>query len=210
MEYETAGDPISGLKWTRKTTQKIAGELQLLGFQVCPKTVARLLKTMNFSLRVNHKQISLGSNSDRDRQFERLAQLRDRFARRGDPIVSVETKKRELVGRFKNPGRTWSRQAVRVYDHDFRSQAEGIAIPYGIYDLQAHRATIFVGVSSDTPDCLRLPGPVVAIGGTKALSPSPPPAGAGRCRWQQLTSLPGLETGPAAKTLRFLRSDSHR
>lgn len=158
MKYETAGDPVSGLKWTRKTTEKIAGELQLLGFEVCPKTVARLLKTMNFSLRVNHKQISLGSNGDRDRQFGCLARLRDRFARRGDPIVSVDTKKRELVGCFKNPGRAWSREAVRVYDHDFRSQAEGIAIPYGIYDLQAHRATIFVGVSSDTPqfasDCL--------------------------------------------------------
>ena len=105
-----------------------------------------------------------------------MAQLRDRFARRGDPIVSVDTKKLELVGRFKNPGRAWSREALRVYDHDFRSQAEGIAIPYGIYDLQAHRATIFVGVSSDTPqfasDCLaqwwRLEGRLRREGGRRS------------------------------------------
>jgi hypothetical protein len=158
MEYETAGDPVSGLKWTHKTTHKIAGELESRGIDVGPRTVARLLKTMNFSLRVNRKQISRGSNGDRDPQFRHQARLRHRFACRGDPIVSVDTKKRELVGCFKNPGRAWGREPVPVYDHDFRSQADGIAIPYGIYDLQANRATIFVGTSSDTPefasDCL--------------------------------------------------------
>ena len=131
MEYETAGDPISGLKWTRKTTEKIAQELHSRGLDVSPRTVARLLNTLDFSLRVNHKQISLGSKGDRDPQFRRQAQLRDRFARRGEPIVSVDTKKRELVGGFKNPGQAWSREPLRVYDHDFRSQAQGIAIPYG-------------------------------------------------------------------------------
>ena len=158
MEYETAGDPISGLKWTRKTTQKIASELASRGIDVGARTVARLLKAMDFSLRLNDKQISLTSNGRRDPQFQRLAQLRDRFARRGDPIVSVDTKKRELVGCFKNPGQAWSQKPVRVNDHDFPSKADGVAIPYGIYDLQANRATIFVGTSSDTPefasDCL--------------------------------------------------------
>ncbi len=158
MEYETAGDPINGLKWTRKTTEKIAQELHSRDLEVSPRTVARLLNTLDFSLRVNHKQISLGSKGDRDLQFRRQAQLRDRFALRGEPIVSVDTKKRELVGGFKNPGQAWAREPLRVYDHDFRSHAEGIAIPYGVYDLQANRATLFVGTSSDTPefasDCL--------------------------------------------------------
>ncbi len=151
MKYETAGDPISGLRWTRKTTTKIADELSALDIRVSRKTVAKLLKQMNFSLRTNEKKISNGSPPERDAQFTNIAELRERFGRRGNPILSVDTKKKELVGRFKNPGRAWARESNAVNDHDFRSMAKGIAIPYGIYDLQANRGTVYVGTSRDTP-----------------------------------------------------------
>ena len=149
MKYETAGEPVSGLRWTRKTTEKIADELLALDIRVSRKTVAKLLKQNNFSLRTNKKKISNGSPPERDAQFATIAQLRERLGRRGNPILSVDTKKRELVGRFKNPGRVWAQQSDAV--NDFRSMAKGVAIPYGIYDLQRNRGTVYVGTSYNTP-----------------------------------------------------------
>lgn len=151
LEHDVAGDPCSGLKWTRRTTEKIADELRLLGIQICANTVARLLEQLNFSLRVNHKKRSSGSGPDRDEQFAYIAERREHFAAQGQPIVSIDTKKKELVGNFKNPGTAWEREAVLVNDHDFPSDALGKAIPYGVYDLLANRGTVFVGTSHDTP-----------------------------------------------------------
>ncbi len=105
---------------------------------------------MDFSLRVNRKAIATNSSSDRDHQFRYISSLRTRFERQGLPIISVDTKKRELVGNFKNHGVKWDRTPVCVNDHDFRSDAIGVAIPYGIYDLLANRGSVFVGVSHDT------------------------------------------------------------
>lgn len=152
MKHDTAGDPMTGLKWTRRTTQKIACELQRLGVNVSPKTVGRLLKQLGFSLRVNQKKLCAITADDRDAQFAYIAQLRERFAAGCHPIISVDTKKRELVGLFKNDGQTWNRDPTLVRDHDFRSESNGIAIPYGVYDLLANRGTMFVGTSCDTPN----------------------------------------------------------
>jgi hypothetical protein len=99
---------------------------------------------MDFSLRVNRKAIATDSSPDRDQQFRYISSLRTRFERQGLPIISVDTKKRELVGNFKNNGVKWGRTPVRVNDHDFRSDAIGVAIPYGIYDLLANRGSVFV------------------------------------------------------------------
>ncbi len=151
MKHETAGDPTTGLKWTRRTTQKIAEELKSLRIDVSAKTVGKLLKQMGFSLRVNHKKLSGGSGAERDEQFAYIAELRERFAQTGSPVVSVDTKKKELVGNFKNGGSAWNREPVLVNDHDFRSAAQGIAIPYGIYDVQVNRGSVFIGTSYDTP-----------------------------------------------------------
>jgi len=150
MEHDTAGDPMGGVKWTHRTTAKIAAQLRSAGIHVSAGTVGRLLKEMRYTLRANHKKISNGSTGDRDRQFAQITELRERFASDGNPIISVDTKKRELVGCFKNPGVAWNRKPIAVNDHDFRSDAKGIAIPYGIYDLHANRGTIFVGTSYDT------------------------------------------------------------
>lgn len=153
MKHETAGDPMSELKWTRKTTEKVASELLDIGIIVSPNTVGRLLRQMGYSLRVNHKQLSRVCTTppaDRDAQFRHIAQLRKDCAARGLPLISVDTKKKELVGNFKNPGAAWNRQAHQVSDHDFASDADGKAIPYGIYDTLANQGTIYLGTSIDT------------------------------------------------------------
>jgi Rhodopirellula transposase DDE domain len=148
LEYDTAGDPITGLRWSRRTTAKVALALGDFGISVSSNTVARLLHQMGYSLRVNHKKLSTDHSPDRNDQFLYLSDLRERFQRRGHPIISVDTKKRELVGAFKNPGARWDLSPRLVNDHDFRSDATGVAIPYGIYDLLANRG---FGVSHDTP-----------------------------------------------------------
>jgi hypothetical protein len=150
MEYETAGDPMTDLKWTRKTTQKVAEELTSAGIPVSANTVGRLLKALGFSLRVNRKKLSGKQHPARDQQFQYIHTVREEFARRGAPMLSHDTKKRELVGAFRNPGQAWSEEPVAVNDHDFRSDAKGIAIPYGILDLQAKEGAVFVGTSRNT------------------------------------------------------------
>ena len=150
MKHDTAGDPMTGLKWTRRTTGKIAKELRSLGIQISRTTVGKLLKGMKYSLRVNHKKLGPAGHRDRDAQFAHIGDLRERFAQEGDPIISVDTKKKEKVGSFKNPGTAWNREPVLVNDHDFASRAIGKAIPYGVYDMQANRGSIFVGTSHDT------------------------------------------------------------
>lgn len=138
------------MKWSRRTTAKIVLALGDFGIHVSANTVARLLHQMGYSLRVNHKKLATDFSPDRNDQFLYLTDLRHRFQRRGLPIISVDTKKRELVGSFKNPGARWDREPRLVNDHDFRSDSTGVAIPYGIYDLLANRGSVVVGVSHDT------------------------------------------------------------
>ena len=131
---------MSGLKWSRRTTQKVAEQLALLDIHVSAKTVCRLLKSMGYSLRTNRKSISHSESPQRNDQFEYISLLKEQYASKGQPIISVDTKKKELVGQFKNAGRSWEREPVDVNDHDFRSQAIGMAVPYGIYEVSL-RAT---------------------------------------------------------------------
>ena len=149
LESDTAGDPISGLKWTRRTTAKIAAQLLRLRIRVSARTVARLLRKLRFSLRVNRKKIG-PRHPLREEQFAQINKLRRRFCRQRNPIISVDAKKRELVGNFKNAGAKWERTSTAVNDHDFRSQAEGVAILYGIFDVQANRGLMCVGASHET------------------------------------------------------------
>ncbi len=151
MRHDTAGDPMTGLKWSRRTTGKIAGELTASGISISKNTVGRLLKEMDYALRVNRKQIAATTNPDRNQQFLYIGQQRESFTRQGQPVISVDTKKKELIGAFKNSGAKWDREPVLVNDHDFRSEADGFAIPYGIYDTQANRGAVCVGTSHDTP-----------------------------------------------------------
>jgi hypothetical protein len=150
LEHDTAGDPMTGLKWSRRTTNKIAVLLAENGIAVSSNTIARPLHQMGYSLRVNHRMLPTDSSPDRDQQFEYIAELRKGFQRRRHPIISVDSKKRELVGNFKNAGSRWGQSPILVNDHDFRTDSIGVAIPYGIYDLLAKRGSVFVGISHDT------------------------------------------------------------
>jgi hypothetical protein len=149
LEHDTAGDPITGLRWMRKTTTNVASQLRNFDVHVSPRTVARLLRKLKFSLRVNQKKLG-AKHPNRDRQFHRIASLRRRFVRQGDPIISVDAKKRELVGNFKNAGAKWDRKPTLVNDHDFRTLASGVAVLYGVYDVSANRGAMSVGVSHET------------------------------------------------------------
>jgi hypothetical protein len=151
MEHDTAGDPITGIKWSRRTTRKIAEQLAALGIAVSKNTVGRLLKDLDFKLRVNRKQISSSKSPLRNQQFLYIGEQRQRFTAQGVPIISVDSKKKELIGAFKNPGAKWDRQPELVKDHDFRSEAKALATPRGIYDIRANRGSVFVGISHDTP-----------------------------------------------------------
>jgi hypothetical protein len=151
LQETTAGDPMGRRRlWTGKRLRRIAADLRKLKIHVSPNTVRRLLHEIDYTLHANAKSLSV-SSKERDQQFHCIAQQRRRFCRCQLPIISVDTKKKELVGNFKNPGRVWSQQAVAVNDHDFRSQGLGMASPYGIFDMSRNRGSVFVGTSHDTP-----------------------------------------------------------
>ena len=156
LKHDKAGDPVRGLKWTRKTTRKVAGQLRKVGIHISANTVGRLLKKMGFSLRVNQKTLESGNKNPpprrvRNRQFKYINTKRDQFASQQLPIVSVDTKKKEMVGNFKNNGTAWGTESYQVKDHDFRSDAKGMAIPYGILDTQTNQGFVVVGTCRETP-----------------------------------------------------------
>lgn len=152
MEDNTAGHPITGLKWTRKTIRQLSRELLRKGLRVGRNTVRRLLKAKHYALRVNRKRLTKKRDRRRDRQMNYLAQLRRAFHKAGKPVISVDAKKRELIGNFKNAGRTWRQQPRDVLETDFRSEAKGIAILYGIYDPRRNVGYMVVGVSHETAE----------------------------------------------------------
>jgi len=154
LEENTAGDPMSLLKWTCKSTRNIADELNKKGFNISYRTVFRILKDLNYSLQVNKKAISSSNNYNRDEQFRYINEIVKEFISLNEPIISVDTKKKELVGNFKNNGQKWHQKntPIKVEDHDFRSRAKGIAIPYGTYDQQRNEGFVNIGKSSDTAE----------------------------------------------------------
>jgi hypothetical protein len=147
----TAGDPVSGMKWTHRSLRTLRKGLKRLGIKASCPTIARLLRNLNFSLRTCRKTKAGTRNKDRDRQFRYLTRLRRLYLTLGLPVISVDTKKKEWVGDFKNPGRCWRRRDREVLDHDFPSWAVGRAIPYGIYDLAFDDGLVAIGTSHETP-----------------------------------------------------------
>lgn len=138
--------------WTGLRLEEISRQLGRLGIWVCPNTVRRLLDQLGYALHANRKSLSGPQSPERDRQFRYLHGQRQEFIRQGLPIISVDTKKKEMVGAFKNAGQVWSLEAIPVNDHDFRSQAKGMAIPRGLYDLRANRGSVLIGTSHDTSE----------------------------------------------------------
>jgi hypothetical protein len=151
IEGETAGDPMSDQKWQRSSLRRLSAKLLDQHHSVSHTTVGRLLVKMKYALKANVKRLAGASHPDRNRQFEYIEQQKQAFLAAGLPVISVDTKKKELIGNFKNAGRTWCQDADEVNDHDFAHDAVGKAIPYGIYDLQHQCGSIYVGTSADTP-----------------------------------------------------------
>jgi hypothetical protein len=152
MAEDIAGSPVSLVRWSRRSTYKLSEELKEKGIQVCPSSVGIILKDNDFSLKANRKCIAETHHPNRNWQFEIIAETRKRFEDAGQPIISVDSKKKELIGNFKNSGKTWRKNYDKVYDHDFRSHADGIAAPYGIFEPVFNLGTVFVGMSYDTAE----------------------------------------------------------
>ncbi|HJH31466.1 MAG TPA: ISAzo13 family transposase, partial [Methanosarcinaceae archaeon] len=154
MEENTAGDPMSLLKWTNKSTYKIADELRRLKYTIDPDTVGRILKENDYSLQANRKNIEGSSVPERDAQFRHINEQAKEFTNQGYPVISVDTKKKENIGDFKKPGKTWAKkgQAKNVNVYDFPSLGCGRATPYGIYDVNRNEGMVNVGMSYDTSE----------------------------------------------------------
>jgi hypothetical protein len=154
VEASTAGSPEDAVRWTSTSKAALAAALAARGYSVSPNTVGRLLREeLGYRLQANRKDKEGRSPPERDAQFRYVNTQVQTFLERGQPVLSVDTKKKELVGDFKNGGRTWrpAGDPVRVNVHDFPSQARGKAIPYGVYDVTANRGFVNVGTSHDTP-----------------------------------------------------------
>jgi len=152
VDPATRGDPMSLLVWTTKSTKNLAGALTAMGHPVSDRTVARMLQRMGFSLQGNAKVTEGRQHEDRDAQFGYISVQVAEHVAAGQPVVSVDTKKKELVGEFKNGGREYqpAGQPEHVNVHDFPDKELGKAIPYGIYDLSANTGWVSVGTDHDT------------------------------------------------------------
>jgi hypothetical protein len=152
VEPTTRGDPQSPLRWTTKSTRKLAAELTCQGHPVSAATVATLLRGLRYRLQATRKTTEGAAHPDRDAQFQHIAATAATFQQRGQPVISVDAKKKELIGDFKNGGREWqpAGQPERVRVHDFPSQALGKVTPYGVFDIAANQGWVSVGTDHDT------------------------------------------------------------
>lgn len=154
MKVTTLGDPMSLLKWTSKSTYQLSEQLRKQGYMISADTVGRRLNEMGYSLQANVKTIEGDSPEDRDSQFRYINELAKRTIAQGNPVISVDTKKKEKIGLFKNAGRKWLPKGTptEVNTYDFTNKTEGTAIPYGTYDIDKNHGVVNVGVSHDTAE----------------------------------------------------------
>jgi hypothetical protein len=151
-ENHTAGSPVEPERiWTTRSSAAFAEELAGSGFEICANTVNRLLrKELKLSRRKMQKTLDTGSSPDREAQFERMNQLKQYFLARSWPVLSIDTKKKELLGHFERKGRAWTNDRLKAWDHDFPSLSWGQVIPYGVYDVGANEALVYLAQGADT------------------------------------------------------------
>lgn len=154
VEPTSRGDPESPLRWTCKSTRKLANELNAKGYHVSHMTVATLLQELDYSLQANKKTLEGSQHEDRDAQFNYINTSVLKLQKEGQPTISVDTKKKELVGEYKNSGKEFEKksQPVKVNTHDFPDKRLGKVAPYGIYDIGKNKGWVSVGISSDTAE----------------------------------------------------------
>jgi hypothetical protein len=154
LTNEVGGDPMSDRKWVRCSLRQLSNWLREEGHQASPAVVGRLLRNMGYSLKANERKRgqSRANCPERDEQFRYIASQREAFSAAGWPIISVDTKHKELIGNFRNNGKVWCKKAEQVDEHDFPSAAECRAVPFGIYELTRNKGHVYVGVSNDTPE----------------------------------------------------------
>jgi len=154
VDPESRGDPMCRLRWTTKSTRTLAGELRAQGYEISHVTVAQLLHQMGYSLQAPAKENEGAQHADRDAQFRHLNAQVDAHLGAGQPVISVDTKKKEVVGNLKNGGREWqpAKTPVRVDVHDFPDPEVGKAVPYGVYDMAANEGFVVVGDDGDTAE----------------------------------------------------------
>jgi transposase len=152
VEPTTRGDPQTLLKWTCKSTRDLSKTLHAQGHQASPSTVCRLLKACGYSLQSNRKTVEGKQHPDRDAQFEYINRRVRTQQRAGQPAISVDAKKKETIGNYRNPGRTWRPKGkpIKVNTYDFPDRQKGKAVPYGVYDIQHNEAWVSIGISGDT------------------------------------------------------------
>jgi hypothetical protein len=149
-EY-TAGDPVHGdVKWTNLSHQQIAGALDTEGTPVSTSVVRKLLRHFGYRRRKPSKVLAMGRHPDSDKQFQRLARVRRQHLRSGQPVISIDGKKKELLGNFARPGTLLATGPVKVFDHDFGGKSRGVVTPHGIYDLARNRGHVTLGTSHET------------------------------------------------------------
>jgi Rhodopirellula transposase DDE domain len=149
---EIGGDPMTEQKWIRSSLRRLSKQLTVGGHRASQTTVARLLKKIGFSLKANKRKQGRVGCPERDDQFKYIASQKQRFITAGWPIISIDTKKKELIDEFRNNGRTWRKHAEEVNEHDFPGVAKWRAVPFGIYDVVKNEGYVYVGISNDTPE----------------------------------------------------------
>lgn len=154
VDPSTCGDPVSALRWTSKSVRKLTQELKTQGYEICFKTTATLLKELGYSLQANKKAKHSSSHEDRDAQFHYIYDSVNKFHDDYQPTISVDTKKKENIGEYKNNGREYCKKGkpLEVKDHDFPCKKLGKVVPYGVYDLGSDTGWVTVGISGDTAE----------------------------------------------------------
>lgn len=152
IEVHTAGSPVEpGKLWTNRSSTDLAAELTEQGLSADRKTIDRILKEeLGLSRRQMSKTLTMGTSADRDAQFKRMKKYKSEFLSAGFPVLSIDSKKKELLGKFHRPGPAWTNAVVRSWDHDFPSSSWGKVIPYGVYDFQRNEAMMYLAQGFDT------------------------------------------------------------
>ncbi len=152
VETEIAGDPVTGQLWVQRSVRALENDLARRGLYLPKSVVQRVLNAAGIHPKSNVKRVTPKPHPDRDAQFRHLVEVRRAFAERGDPVLSIDTKKKELIGLFAHRGTTWRRRAHEVYSHDFPTHALARLVPYGLYDVARNEGFVFIGLSFDTAD----------------------------------------------------------